>query len=117
MSLLIEFLSILLIYGAGMLLGNILPIPSSLISMVLFFLLLLTGLLNDRHFTGISRIILANLAFFFLPPAVQILDSMDVLSGSLIKLVAVIVLSNVCVMSVTGLVVQSFLKKGAAHES
>ena len=111
MTLLIEILLIGLIYLAGVGLGMIIPVPIGLLSMALFFLLLMTGLLKDRLFTKISTLILSNLAFFFIPPAVEIVDSMSVLEGNYLKLIIVMVISNICVMAVTGLVVQAVLKK------
>jgi putative effector of murein hydrolase LrgA (UPF0299 family) len=41
----------------------------------------------------------------------KILESMDILSGNILRLTSVIVISNICVMAVTGLVVQRFLKE------
>lgn len=111
MNLIYEIVSVGLIYIAGSLLGRFVPVPASLLSMVLFFLLLVTGVLREERYRHISKIILGNLAFFFLPPAIRILDSMDVISGNLLKLVVVLVISNFLVMGVSGLVVQRFLKK------
>ncbi len=111
MSLVIEILSIVLIYFSGVFLGRFIPVPSSLISMALFFILLATGLLNHRHYQRISSVILSNLAFFFIPPAVEILDSMAVLKGYYLKLAIVMIVSNICVLAVTALVVQYVLKK------
>ncbi len=111
MTLFIEILLIVLIYLAGMGLGLFIPVPFSLLSMGLFFLLLMTGLLKDRLFTKISTLILSNLAFFFIPPAVEIVDSMSVLEGNYLKLIVIMVVSNICVLAVTALVVQAVLNR------
>lgn len=116
MNLIYEVVSIGLIYAAGLLLGRVVPVPGSLLSMVLFFCLLWNGVLKEERYGGISRLILAHLSFFFLPPAVRILDSMDVLEGNLLKLIAVLTISNILVMGVSGMTVQFFLKREGRRE-
>lgn len=111
MKVIYELVTILLIYSAGYALSLVLPVPGSLLSMGIFFILLVTRILKSERYTRFSSLILRNLAFFFIPPAVKIIDSMGVLSGNIFKLTIVIVLSNICVMTVTGIVVQLFLKK------
>jgi len=111
MNLIYEIVTVLLIYLAGYGLGLVLPLPGSLMSMAIFFILLLFRVLKSEKYTGISKVILGNLAFFFIPPAVKIIDSMDVLSGNILKLIALLIISNLLVMAVAGKVVQIFLKK------
>lgn len=48
-----------------------LPIPGSIIGMLLLFLLLLTGLLNERLLRGGSGFFLRHFSFFFLPLSVS----------------------------------------------
>ena len=111
MSLIYEVFTIGLIYLAGTVLACLLPLPGSLISLVIFFILLLLKVLKEEKYTALSALILRNLAFFFIVPAVKILDSMDTLSGNIFKLISIIVLSNILVMIVSGKVVQFFMKK------
>jgi len=116
MNLIYELISIAIIYFAGNLLSGVLPVPGSLLSMALFFILLLTGVLKAERYNRISAVILGNLAFFFIPPAVRIMESIHILSGNMGKLVLVMTISNILVMGVTGTVVQFFLKRGADHD-
>ncbi|QEN09528.1 CidA/LrgA family protein [Oceanispirochaeta crateris] len=117
MKIIKELLIILLLLFVGILLGKMVPFPSSLISMILLLILLITGVLKEEYFTGgISDIILKNLAFFFLPPAVKVIESLGVLEGIWIKLVLIMFISNVLVMGVTGAVVQLLLKTEKDHE-
>ncbi|MDC7234588.1 MAG: CidA/LrgA family protein [Spirochaetales bacterium] len=110
-----EITLIALLLGAGILIGKIIPFPSSLSSMILLLVLLLTGVLKEDYFSGgISDLILKNLAFFFLPPAVKVIESLGLLEGVWVKLVLIMLISNFLVMGVTGVVVQLFLK--AEHE-
>ena len=116
MTLLYELISLALLYLAGSLLSGPIPVPAALMSMALFFILLKTGVLKADRYTHLSRIILANIAFFFLPPAIQILDFLDVLSGNMLKIMTVLVVSNFLVMGVSGLVVQVLMKKEEARD-
>lgn len=111
MRIIYESATILLIYLAGSALALILPVPGSLMSMAIFFIFLMTRVLKAEKYTGVSALVLRNLAFFFIPPALKILDSLEILNGNIIRLTSVIVLSNICVMAVTGVVVERLLKK------
>lgn len=102
---------IVLLLAAGILIGRIIPFPSSLSSMILLLILLITGVLKEEYFNGgLSDLILKNLAFFFLPPAVKVIDSLGMLEGVWFKLILIMLISNILVMGVTGVVVQLFLK-------
>ena len=116
MNLIYEVLTIGLIYLSGELLSNVIPAPGSLLSMGLFFILLITKVLRADRFGFISALILGNLSFFFLPPAIRILDSMDVVNGNIIKILIVLTVSNFLVMGVSGVVVQAVLKKEDADK-
>jgi holin-like protein len=85
--------------------------------MILFLILLLSGVIKKESFDGgISDFILKNLSFFFLPPAVRILESLDVLQGGIAKLIIVMMISNTLVLAVTGMAVQYFIKTGETHD-
>ncbi len=112
----IQILSIVLLLAAGRILGKLIPFPAPLISMILFLVLLLTGLLNEEHYRGgLSDLILKNLAFFFLPPSVRVLGSLNLFEGVIFKLLLVMLVSNVLIMGVTGMVTQRLLK-GEHHD-
>ena len=112
-----EIILITLLLLAGVLIGKIIPFPSSLGSMILLLILLMTGVLKADYFSGgLSDLILKNLAFFFLPPAVKVIDSLGILEGVWVKLIVIMFISNVLVMGVTGVVVQFFLKTEKDHD-
>ncbi len=107
-----EIVVVLLILFAGLAAERILSFPGSLISMALFAVLLLTGVLKEEYFRGgVSDLILKNLSFFFLPPAVRVVESLDLLQGVWAKLFLIMIISNTLVMAVTGMVVQVLLKE------
>ena len=107
-----ELLVILILLTAGLLAEKAIPFPGSLISMILFLTLMQAGVIQEEYFVGgLSDLILKNLSFFFLPPAVRVVESLDLLKGVWVKLIIIMFISNALVMGVTGLVVQLFLKK------
>lgn len=111
-----EIVIILLLLAAGLLIEKMTAFPSSLISMILFTLLLLTGVIKEESFSGgFSDLILKNLSFFFISPAVRVIDSLDLLQDVWVKLLLIMIISNILVMGVTGTVVQMILNKGEKH--
>ncbi len=106
-----EILIVLLLLAAGLLLGRIIPFPSSLISMLLFLALLLSGVLKEEYFAGgLSDMVLKYLSVFFIPPSMRVLDSLALLEGVWPRILLVVLISNVLIMGVTGLTVQLLLK-------
>ena len=112
----IQIITIVLLLAAGRILGSFIPFPAPLISMILFLVLLLTGVMKEEYFRGgISDLVLKNLAFFFIPPSVRVLSSLDLFEGVVLKLFLVVMISNVLIMGVTGMVTQALLK-GEHHD-
>lgn len=105
-----EVLILLLVYLLGLGLGLITPIPSSLASMGFLFLGLQLKLIKEEHLSVLTPLLLAHIALFFIAPAIRIVNSMELLSGSAIQVVVVLIVSNMLVMGVTGRLVQLFLK-------
>lgn len=76
--------------------------PASVISMVLLMVLLLTGVVKDRHIQTASHFLVANMAFFFLPSFVGLLEHIDLLKSQLVPLLLIIVLTTPVVYLITG---------------
>ena len=76
--------------------------PASVISMVLLMVLLLTGVVKDRHIQTASHFLVANMAFFFLPSFVGLLEHIELLKRQLVPLLLIIVLTTPVVYLVTG---------------
>lgn len=92
------------------------PFPASVISMVLLAALLLIGWVKEGHIQRFSTFLIQNMAFFFLPTAVGILEHLDLLKGKMLPVLAVIVLTVPVVYGITAwtvqLLVRCFLRKG-----
>lgn len=76
--------------------------PASVISMVLLMVLLLTGVVKDRHIQRVSHFLVANMAFFFLPSFVGLLEHIELLKSQLVPLLLIIVLTTPVVYLITG---------------
>ena len=80
-----------------------LPIPGSIIGLVLLFLALQFKLLRLRHISMVGNFLLANMTILFLPPAVGIMDKFQVISPYLLPIILIVfgaIVLNVCVIAV-----------------
>ena len=87
----------------SILVEKILPFafPASVIGMILLFICLLTGVLKIEHIQEKADFLLENMAFFFVPAGVSIINYFDVLESTWIQLVVICVISTVVTFAVT----------------
>ena len=78
---------------AGEGVAALLPVafPASVISMVLLMALLLAGVVKDRQIQTVSHFLVANMAFFFLPSFVGLLEHVELLKSRALPLVFIVV--------------------------
>lgn len=80
-----------------------LPVPGSIIGLVLLFLALRFKLLRLRHISMVGNFLLANMTILFLPPAVGIMDKFQVIAPYLLPIILIVlgaIVLNVCVIAV-----------------
>ena len=80
-----------------------LPVPGSIIGLVLLFLALQFKLLRLRHISMVGNFLLANMTILFLPPAVGIMDKFQVIAPYLLPIILIVlgaIVLNVCVTAV-----------------
>ena len=77
------------------------PFPASVIGMVLLLLLLASGLLRVEHIQEKADFLLANMAFFFLPAGVSIMNYFDLLRSSAVALVVICLVTTVVTFAAT----------------
>ena len=80
-----------------------LPVPGSIIGLVLLFLALQFKLLRLRHISMVGNFLLANMTVLFLPPAVGIMDKFQVIAPYLLPIILIVlgaIVLNVCVIAV-----------------
>ena len=75
--------------------------PASVIGMILLFILLCVHILEVDHIREKSDFLLENMAFFFIPAGVSIINYFDVLKNWVVQLIVICVVSTVGTFAVT----------------
>lgn len=84
--------------------------PASVLGMLLLFLCLVTGILKIHHVQEKSDFLLSNMAFFFVPAGVSMINYLDVLVKNLIPLVVISVISTFITFAATAYSMKLALK-------
>ncbi|MBM6861158.1 CidA/LrgA family protein, partial [Clostridium saudiense] len=82
-----------------------------IMGMIFLFLFLVTGILKLEKIERAAKSLLDNLAFLFVPAGVGLMNSFGIISGSIVKILLICIITTVIVMACTGLVVQFISKK------
>ena len=80
-----------------------LPVPGSIIGLVLLFLALQFKILRLRHISMVGNFLLENMTILFLAPAVGIIDKFQVIAPYLLPIILIVlgaIVLNVCVIAV-----------------
>ncbi len=82
---------------------GLLPIafPASVIAMLLLLLCLMTGVLKIDHIREKSDFLLANMAFFFIPAGVNVINYLDILKVNWLPLLLICVITTVITFAAT----------------
>lgn len=81
-------------------------LPSSIIGMLLLTLFLKLGWVKLHWVQGLSDFLVANLAFFFIPPGVALMLYFDVIAAQFWPIAIATIVSTLLVLVVTGWVHQ-----------
>lgn len=86
------------------------PFPASVISMILVFCFLLWGPLKVYHIRKQTDFLLDNMAFFFIPPAVSIVENLHYIEGKLAILIFICFISIFTTFAITAWTVTAMVK-------
>ena len=86
------------------------PLPSSILGMLLLTLLLKLKVIRLEWVRSISDFLVGNIGFFFVPPGVAVMLYFDIIKAQLVPIVVASVVSTVLVLAVTGWVHQRYGK-------
>lgn len=89
-----------------------LPIPASIYGIALLFVALECKLLKVNDIREVSSFLIAVMPMMFIPAAVGLITSWDIISSSLVKYVIVTFVTTFVVMGVSGLVTQTVIRRG-----
>lgn len=93
------------------------PFPSSVISMVLLTVLLLCGVIKDRQIKTVSNFLVANMAFFFIPSFVGIMEHGALMKSQALPLLVIVGLTTPVVYLITGWTVQLLMLRRRRKEA
>lgn len=82
------------------------PVPSSIIGMLLLTLALQTRIIKPRHVDGAADFLVGNLAFFFVPAGVALMSCLDLIRGQWLAIIVSSAVSTIVVLAITGLIHQ-----------
>ena len=119
MKYLFQFLIIVAISFMGELLHYViaLPIPASIYGIILLFAALQLGWIKVRQIREVSTWLIAIMPALFIPSAVGLVKSWDILSQSLVKYSVVTFVSTLVVMGLTGLATQYAIRQSKNKEA
>lgn len=82
---------------------SILPFdfPASVIGMIFLFLCLITGILRIEHVQEKADFLMENMAFFFVPAGVSVMNYFDVLGSCIVQFLVICVVSTVITFAAT----------------
>ena len=84
--------------------------PASGIGMILLFILLAFRVLKVEHIREKSDFLLSNMAFFFIPAGVSIINYFDVLKGNVGKLLLICFLTTILTFATTAWTIRGVLR-------
>ena len=113
-----ESILLLSIYFAGEILSKLLnlPIPGSIVGMILLFVLLTSNIIKVEKIENLANFFLDHLAFFFIPASVGLMTSFVSLKGSIFKIILLCILTTIIVIAVTGITVQFICNRKSVKE-
>lgn len=84
--------------------------PASVIAMILLAILLMTRVVKPRHIEGLSNVMLANMAFVFVPVCTSVMDKFVYIKPYLLPFLLICVVTTPVVFLITAWTVQLVLR-------
>ncbi|MEA4824185.1 MAG: CidA/LrgA family protein [Clostridiaceae bacterium] len=112
MKYLLQFFLIGVFYYLGELLHSVipLPVPAAVYGLVLLFTALCTGILKLEHVEKAADFLLAIMSLMFIPPAVGIVNLLDILADTWWKIIIVCVVTTFTTIAITGHTAQALVR-------
>lgn len=108
-----EFLIIFMINYAGNIISHFtsIPIPGTIIGMLILLILLYFNILKLKSIRRVTDFLVLNMPIFFLPSVIDLLDSLYLLQGLMIKVIFIVIGTTIITMIVTAKTVDFMIKK------
>ena len=103
---------IFLVCWVSLVIEHFLPFSfsASIIGMILLFLCLFTGVLKIEHIQEKSDFLLSNMAFFFIPAGVSIINYCDILKSNVWQILVICAVTTFVTFGVTALSIRLTMK-------
>lgn len=92
------------------------PVPSSILGMILLASSLKAGIIKPRHVERLSNFLVHNLGFFFVPAGVGLMNCLGLIADEWLPIVGAAVGSTVVIIAVTGWT-HRFVRKTMGHRA
>lgn len=118
MEILVQFFMIALFSFAGEFLSTTfgLPIPGSMIGLILFFTALKTEIIKLERVQTVGNWLKNNLAFFFIPATVSLMGYVDIIRDNLLAIIVTLIASTLITYYITGITSKRILKGGIHND-
>ena len=113
MRMLYQFLIIVVISFIGEMLNHFipLPIPASIYGIVILFAALKMEWVKSQHIAEVCRFLILIMPVLFIPSAVGLIKSWDLISANLLQYVVILMVSTVVVMAASAIATQQVIKR------
>ncbi len=107
-----ELLILLAINYLGIIIQKLfnLPLPGTIIGMIIFFILLCTGIIKEEKIQNICNYLIKIMIVLLVPPIVSLLENFHIIKGDLIKIIFLLVVTTGITMVVTGKTVEILIR-------
>lgn len=110
MKILKQILIIFAVCALGVLAGQYIPFPSSILSLLILLILLISGIIKTHQIKETTEFILENMAFFFIPAGVKIMDSFYEFSESIPSILIIVAITTILTFTVTFFTVTGIMR-------
>lgn len=87
------------------------PMPTSVIGLVLLFIALCTGIVKLGQVESVGTALTNNISFLFVPAGISVINSLPILSKSPVLIILLIIISTILLLISTGFASQLLVTK------
>lgn len=89
----------------------LIPMPASVIGLVLLFIALCTGIVKLGQVESVGTALTNNISFLFVPAGISVINSLPILSKSPVLIILLIIISTILLLISTGFASQLLVTK------
>lgn len=114
-----QFLIIVVISFAGEMLNHFipLPVPASIYGIAILMALLKLQIIKPQHISEVCRFLIRIMPVLFIPAAVGLINSWDMIAAHLLQYLTILVVSTIVVMAVAAAAAQIVIKHSKNRQS